>query len=318
MAEKTGISWCHSTFNPWRGCTRVSTGCERCYAETMSKRNPSTLGVWGPQGKRVVASEDYWKQPLKWNRQAEKAGERRRVFCASMADWLEDWTGVVHNHENKAMRVLPCGLWSEIADGICRQLTLNDMRARLLKTIHLTPNLDWLLLTKRPENFWQLMRETASLRHERWQDIVDGAELADQWGRCDTPMPNIHFGVTAENQDAADKRIPLLNEIHASVRWLSCEPLLGPIEFSDVSRRSDAVKQLGKRSLDGINWTVVGGESGPHRRDMDLAWMQSIADQCQAAEVPVFIKQDSSLRDGQQGRIPDALWSLKQFPSVER
>src|SRR5690606_36582345 len=86
MAETTKISWTDSTFNPWRGCTKIAAECSSCYADTMSKRNPKTLGVWGPRGTRVVAAESYWRQPLKWDREAAAAGERRRVFCASLAD----------------------------------------------------------------------------------------------------------------------------------------------------------------------------------------------------------------------------------------
>lgn len=93
MAKNTAIEWTHATFNPWRGCTKVSEACAHCYAETLSGRNPSVLGVWGPSGKRVVAAESYWREPVKWNKAAEKAGERRRVFCASLADVFEKWDG---------------------------------------------------------------------------------------------------------------------------------------------------------------------------------------------------------------------------------
>jgi protein gp37 len=94
-----------------------------------------------------------------------------------------------------------------------------------------------------------------------------------------------------ENQAAADERIPLLLQTPAAVRFLSCEPLLGPIEFSDVSRRADAVEQLGRRALAGINWVIIGGESGPSARPMELAWMRFIVRQCQAVQVAVFCKQ---------------------------
>lgn len=127
MAENSKIEWTNHTFNPWRGCQKVSPGCQHCYAETLSKRNPAVLGEWGPNGKRVIASEAHWRLPLKWNKAAKLAGERHRVFCASLADVFED----------RPELVAP--------------------RVRLFHLISETPNLDWLLLTKRPENirrFW--------------------------------------------------------------------------------------------------------------------------------------------------------------------
>src|SRR4051794_38669367 len=99
MATETKIQWTHHTFNPWRGCQKVSPGCAHCYAEQLSLRNPKVLGEWGPDGKRVIASESYWRLPLKWNRDAHKAGERRRVFCASLADVFEDRPELVKPRE---------------------------------------------------------------------------------------------------------------------------------------------------------------------------------------------------------------------------
>src|SRR5262245_66670777 len=97
MAERTAIQWTTHTFNPWRGCSKVSPGCAHCYAETFAGRNPSVLGVWGPKGTRVLASKTMWSEPHRWNRQAEARGERARVFCASVADVFEDWRGGMHN-----------------------------------------------------------------------------------------------------------------------------------------------------------------------------------------------------------------------------
>src|SRR5689334_23137746 len=126
MSENSKIEWTHHTFNPWRGCARVSPGCEHCYAETWAKRNPAQFGTWGATGTRVVASDAMWREPLKWDRKAAAAGERHRVFCASLADVGED------------------------------RLDLMVPRRRLCELIVDTPNLDWLLLTKRPENLARL------------------------------------------------------------------------------------------------------------------------------------------------------------------
>src|ERR1035441_204320 len=90
MGKDSAIEWCSHTFNPWRGCEKVSPGCKNCYAERLSVRNPAVLGVWGADGVRAMASESYWQQPAAWDRAAKNAGERRRVFCASLADVFED------------------------------------------------------------------------------------------------------------------------------------------------------------------------------------------------------------------------------------
>src|SRR5688572_14453924 len=171
MAENSKIQWTHHTFNPWRGCARVSPGCVHCYAETLSKRNPKTLGTWGVDGTRVVASPSMWQQPVKWDIAAARLGERHRVFCASLADVGEDRPDLV------------------------------EPRKRLSDLIFRTPNLDWLLLTKRPENMTRLFDR-------------------DTLERC-------WIGTTCENQEYADKRIPILIEIPAKVHFVSAEPLIG-------------------------------------------------------------------------------------------
>ena len=103
MAENSKIQWTHHTFNPWRGCTKVSEGCKHCYAETMSKRNLKVLGQWGPNGTRVVASESMWREPMKWDAAAKAAGERHRVFCASLADVFEGRDTMLYGVANEAI-----------------------------------------------------------------------------------------------------------------------------------------------------------------------------------------------------------------------
>src|SRR5262245_31212124 len=129
--ENTKIEWCHHTLNPWRGCQKVSEGCAHCYALAGSKRNPAVLGEWGPGSKRVFATEYYWRLPLTWDRRAQRAGERHRVFCASMADVFEDRPDLA----------LP--------------------RLRLFALSAITPHLDWLLLTKSPEVAHRLFTDEA-------------------------------------------------------------------------------------------------------------------------------------------------------------
>ncbi|MCA1686906.1 MAG: phage Gp37/Gp68 family protein, partial [Planctomycetia bacterium] len=198
MAETTKIAWCHSTFNPWKGCSRISEGCRFCYAETMSRRNPKVLGVWGDGGTRVAAGEATLRAPFKWDREAGKAGGRRRVFCASLADVFED------------------------------RPELTAYRARLWQTILYTPNLDWLLLTKRPGNVLPALKAVHAYQKER---ALDDDCLAE-WIGGSYPPPNVWLGVSVEDQGAADERIPRLLETPAAVRFLSVEPLLSPINLS--------------------------------------------------------------------------------------
>jgi protein gp37 len=329
MAETTGIEWCHHTFNPWRGCTKISPGCANCYAETLSGRNPKTLGVWGPNGTRVVAAESYWREPVKWNKAAAKAGERRRVFCASLADVFEDWPGVMAGANGAAVHVCSeCGAWRAM-DRMCHgpnahmPVTMATARERLFQLISDTPNLDWLLLTKRPEN-------VLSMTYDRWCKPVPGHVSQNEGdGRRWRWPANVWLGTSVEDQQRADSRIPHLLRCPAAVRFLSCEPLLGPV---DVSRwlnirwqcsgcrglfaggYQKACPECGKleywsgshpfngrhrpanpvfppQSGSGIDWCIVGGESGSRARPMHLEWVRSLVRQCNAADVPVFVKQ---------------------------
>lgn len=220
----------------------MSPGCENCYAETFAHR----LGfkVWGANGERREFGDSHWAEPLKWNAAAEKAGERHRVFCASMADVFED-----HPVAERS-------------------------RLRLWPLIDKTPWLDWLLLTKRPEN---MMRFAPLHWKERWPSNV--------WAGC-----------TVEDQKRADERIPELLEVPAAVRFLSCEPLLGPIEIdSEVLTGEYAPEYAGGELAEvmgpSIDWVIVGGESGQGARLFDCAHARKIAWQCRDAGVPVFVKQ---------------------------
>lgn len=240
MGEKTRIEWCDHSWSPWEGCQKVSAGCANCYAETRDKQYHSGKH-WGANGIRKMMSESYWKQPLKWNRIAQQAGTRFRVF-PSLCDPFED------------------------------RPELTFPRKQMLELIEDTPNLDWLLLTKRPENVCGL--------------------VFDRWGKADWPS-NLWIGASAENQETADERIPELLKIPARIRFLSCEPLLGPV---DLVRAVNKLDWLDPASLKpgGIDWVICGGESGSGARPMQADWVCSIRDQCKAANVPIFIKQMGS------------------------
>ena len=155
MGANSKIEWTHHTFNPWTGCQKVSAGCTNCYAESWAKR--SGVVKWGANGTRRKTSKSNWQQPIKWNREAQEAGERRRVFCASLADVFEDRDDLV--------------LW----------------RHDLFDLIEETPHLDWLLLTKRPEDAWL---------------YLTGMYAGD------APLPNVWLGTSVEDQQRAEERIP--------------------------------------------------------------------------------------------------------------
>lgn len=225
MAKDSKIEWTHHTFNPWWGCEKVSPACKYCYAETWAKRVGSQ--VWGKDSPRRFFTDKHWKEPLKWNIEAKSSGIRKRVFCASMADVFED------------------------------RPDLEESRWRLWKLIEETPYLDWLLLTKRPENIKKMVP---------WN-----TEFPDQ----------IWIGTTAENQKNAERRIPHLLDIPAKVRFLSCEPLLGQINltpFVDKNPQS-------------IHWVIAGGESGPYSRPMNPDWVRLLRDQCSEKSIAFHFKQ---------------------------
>lgn len=288
--KDTKIEWAHHTFNPWRGCTKVSEGCRNCYADAFSSRNPKVLGVWGPNGTRVVAADAAWKEPLKWDRAAKAAGERHRVFCASLADVFE------------GPDTMPAESWDAVTQA----------RKRLGKLILDTPNLTWMLLTKRPQNILPI-----------------SADMWVRFGGPTTPLPdNVWIGVSVENQQAANERIPHLLKVPARVRFLSCEPLLGPVELDEwlpaCCERGDregspcpvCIEDGRKYEHPGIHWVIVGGESGPNARPMHPDWARSLRDQCQAAGVAFFMKQMGGAKDKchDLASIPEDL-HLREFPS---
>jgi protein gp37 len=227
MAKDSKIEWTHHTFNPWWGCTKVSPGCKHCYAESWARRTGRE--IWGHRAERRELSDDYWRQPLAWNEEARRTRKRARVFCASMADVFED------------------------------RRDLDGKRARLWPLIEATPELDWLLLTKRPQHMRRLAPWTT-------------------WPR------NVWAGTTAENQKWADKRIPELLEVPAAVHFISAEPLLGPLDLRRWFGRGSAQRHS-------IDWVIAGGESGPHARPMNPDWARTIRDQCEADGVSFLFKQ---------------------------
>lgn len=307
--KDTPIEWADHTFNPWIGCTKVSPGCANCYAEAMNTRFKG--GNWGKGAPRRRTSPANWHQLLKWDQTkhctncdkpaprwatvcdargcAHYEFRRPRVFCASMADWLD--------------KEVPIEWFIE-----------------LMALVQVCENLDFLLLTKRPENF----KRRFELAVFGPPPAVDFEELSDQYGRNPayfmrtwmdgTEIPgNVWIGATVEDQARATERIPALLNIPAKVRFLSVEPLLGPIRLPvsnhqcnpcsgtgrlRTSGRSSCIDCNGRgftqtmgRGAHTIDWVICGGESGPKARAMHPDWIRVIRDQCAALGVPFFFKQ---------------------------
>ncbi|KVO65034.1 hypothetical protein WJ78_18130 [Burkholderia ubonensis] len=241
MSENTTIEWCDHTFNPWEGCQKVGPGCDHCYAETRNARFGGGTAInWGPGAPRRRTSPANWRKPLQWNRDGTFYaihGRRQRVFCASLAD-------VFDNAVDPA--------W----------------RRDLFALIAHTPNLDWLLLTKRIGNVAEMLR---------WIDV-------------DRLPDNVWLGATIVNQAEADRDIPKLLAVSARVRFLSMEPLLGPV---DLCRAHIAQVKLPR-----VDWVIVGGESGRGARPMHPAWAADLRDQCARAGVPFLFKQHGEWAPG--------------------
>lgn len=235
MAANSNIEWCHHTFNPWIGCTKISPACDNCYAETWDQR--FTGGArWGAKAERTRTKPANWNKPLKWNQEAKELDIRYRVFCASLADVFD----------NKVP---------------------TDWRDDLWALIRATPHLDWLLLTKRPQN---ISRPASSMLPEDWGDGYH----------------NVWLGVTVENQDELLRRVPVLSVMPAALRFISAEPLLGPLQFPHGW-------------INSFQWIIAGGESGPDCRDVDDDNFRLLRDQCKSEDIAFLFKQYSGAAKAQ-------------------
>jgi protein gp37 len=303
----TKIEWCDYTMNPWMGCSKVAAGCTHCYAETLMDSRWGKV-QWGPNGTRVMASEATWRNPVKWNKAAEGAAERPRVFCASLADIFEDWQGPIVDAKGKRLYTYVDHNASAI-DG-SHGATMDDLRRKLFALIDATPNLDWLIHTKRPENSRRMWPPTCQKCKDRGWYLARFADnyptpcdecdrkarslgLSLQHGQYAKPTggrPNVWLLTSVAEQCDADKNIPelLMCRSLAPVLGVSAEPLIGPIDFWPYMPSSEHGPAMDGSHLD---WVIVGGESGHGARACNLNWVDDIRDQCQAAGVPVFIKQ---------------------------
>ena len=235
MGAITKIEWCHRTFNPWWGCTKVSPACDHCYAEAWAKRTGHA--IWGKDSPRRFFGDKHWAEPLAWDKIAAAAGERHRVFCASMADVMED------------------------------RDELDKYRIRLWELIEATPNLDWLLLSKRPQNFRRML--------PLW------------W--VSMPRPNVWLMTTCESNEFR-WRVESLLEVPAVVHGVSYEPAVGPLDLTEYLNFGTCGGGHRTRSTR-VDWVIAGGESGAGARPTDPEWFRAMRDDCARANVAFLFKQ---------------------------
>ena len=304
---QNSIGWCDDTGNKVIGCDKVSPGCKNCYAaigtiaRVMRHRAVNPVETWGPQGTRIAV--------------ADFTAKIRRLNKLCICDKCHETQPVAR--VGKECGMLPKG--QTLADNECtghlrriRQFAdsnsdwLDDRwdietLAEFLDEIRRAPNVDNLLLTKRIDSLQMRLRATFG-----WAQKNENFGLADwliEWFDGKEPK-NIWLGVSVEDNDRRT-RIGMLKNTPATVRFISFEPLL---------------EDLPSLELSGIDWAIVGYESGQGRRDPKngIQPLLSVVEQCLAQSVPVYVKQDLAFKAGQQGRIPDDIWRLKQFPKQER
>lgn len=318
MGENTKIEWADHTWNPWTGCTKVSPGCDHCYAEGWAKRSGAVK--WGAGEPRRRTTPANWRMPLKWNAQAAVAA----------AGWAE---GVkLYGSEDAAIAAghikprRPRVFCSSLADVFDNAVDI-EWRADLFGLILNTPHLDWLLLTKRIGNVERMLQD---LRHGADHDLP----LLDMM-----PLPNVWLGATVVNQAEADRDIPKLLAVPARVRFLSIEPMLGPIDVRrfmwpvhprwpagfgspEAAIAAGAKVTYHRQGLISakwadhlLSWVICGGESGPGARPMHPDWARCLRDQCAAAGVAFMMKQMGGVRDkrGALDDLPEDL-RVREFP----
>jgi protein gp37 len=323
MAKNSKIEWTTHTYNPWIGCTKVSDGCKNCYAETLDRNRFSKtmdggtkqapVRHWGAGAPRHRTNTRH--EVLGWNKEAKEkphrcerchsryTTEKRLEYKGRCPNWiqvgdkpdaLEDCNGTIT--ENHVPRVFS----SSLADVFDAEAPL-EWFEDLLQLIDDTPNLNWLLLTKRPENIIPRMDAAMNGNFEPERTFLHH-------------MPHVWLGTSVENQAMADKRIPLLLGVQAKARFLSCEPLLGSVDLAEwmAPTLQACVAHHHRTGHDGggfgehyrcdgcdysrdenrlIHWVICGGESGPGARPMHPDWAQALCDQCAFAGVPFLFKQ---------------------------
>jgi protein gp37 len=285
MGDKTGISWTNATWNPIRGCSRVSEGCRHCYAERQALRiTRFDRGRGVPEGQGAydrlvheVGGEARWNgqvrlvpelldQPLRWKRP-------RRIFVNSMSDLF---------HEGLSDREI----------------------AMVFAVMSAAPRHTFQVLTKRPARMQSWCSNPGRLS-EVAQIVAVELAAGKESMRLSWPLPNVWIGISAEDQATLDARVPDLLRCPAAVRWLSLEPQLGPVDLEQWLPREVETGQTTSSLVEGLDWIVQGGESGPGARPFDLAWARSARDQCKAAGTAYYLKQLGAKPHGNAARSLD-------------
>ena len=292
MADNTKIEWADATWNPITGCTRVSRGCEHCYAETLAdgrlRHHPSRAGLTDEHGRwngSVRFNQKWLNQPFKWRKP-------RRVFVVAHGDLF---------HEN-----VP----TEWIDMVFAVMAMNRQHV-------------FQVLTKRPKRMRQYLGEQVGNQQgntviERLEKIINyqwkGRLVTWPWAHTEAerwPLKNVWPGTSVEDPGTACERIPHLQKTPAAVRWISAEPLLGSIDISPYFRRNLPGAASTWQQATGLDWVVCGGESGPGYRPMEPNWARFMRDQCKLAGVPFFMKQMAGKKD-----IPADLM-IREYPTKE-
>ncbi len=293
MAQKTSIAWCDLSWNPTHGCSRVSTGCRECYAETLSLRYGQTTKPWTT----VNAAENVLLKPHKLREPLSNAKAWRGLGDAARAAGKTDGMLVFVN---------------SMSD-LFHEAIPDEYIARVFGVMAEAQRHAFQILTKRPER----MRDFVT----RWRDDLGGLVL-----------PNVWLGVSIENRKWVG-RADVLRDTPAAVRFISAEPLLGPL-ITDRHSYECECSYEGQPSphmccsecgddwpcscpadldLTGIDWLIAGGESGPNYRPMDLQWMRDLRDACAVTDAAFFAKQIASSRPGVD---PPADLLIREFPAV--
>ena len=264
----TKIEWTDAVWNPVTGCSKVSQGCRNCYAERMAKRFAGMNGYPADDPFKVTLHPDKLDLPLRWKKP-------RRIFVNSMSDLFH----------------------KDVPD---------EFIDRVFATMALCSHHTFQILTKRPERMAAyvngMQRETIESYGETFIDIPRLQSAPDAW-----PLPNVWLGTSIEDQPTANRRIPELLKCQASVLFISAEPLLGPVDLTEVELPSrynvtpttpayiNALTRMDDDHLynvhDALDWVIVGGESGPGARPMHPDWVRAIRDVCQVSGTPFLFKQ---------------------------
>lgn len=310
MSEQTKIAWCDSTLNFWRGCTKVSEGCANCYAE--QNMSVKLHGIkWGKGATRVERLAKARADALRWNKKPWVCDNCHQVFESSRHHYtIEPFQDGSLNCPNIATGYHRRRVFvNSLSDWLDPEVPV-EWLASLLDTIRLCPDLTWILVTKRPELFSSRMTEARNYAALEWD--TPASEFMHDWlhgGMVGDWSPsNVIVMASVENQARAEERIPALLRIPAICHGLSIEPLLGPVNLTQVRWKTQN-DHHGKpqpdhfenvlcgglisrgSSIPSVGWIVIGGESGVKARPCDTAWIRSLVNQGKQTGVPVFVKQ---------------------------